>query len=352
VPKSSWSIGPTEKFLHLENRLFAMGHVRLMLGISTLHGIIPISGDLPLDRVVPLPLKEAEYLVLWDYRPSTFAEFQFTHEYIELMVHNYVRPPLPPSLPCTLPLFSALRVLVVERVNPSFLAGHTFHKLEKCRVVKSPDSFLPSPSLFTETEMPVCTRVDIDDPYLLATFKLPQIREVALDFSHPECSMIWEKHIAVNANLSGLNLLYMKKWPLNGDLIPILRSLASLETLIFSSRLGVVPFKAFLPIGVYGTSGLKQTSGEGQKSRLLCPRLQCLRVEGQNPLVKPKLIRILRDIVTLRAECGSPLKHFTFWPQPGRQLELIGRNGDITMENVVQLEEAEEFKMDISLSLE
>jgi hypothetical protein len=59
--------------------------------------------------------------------------------------------------------------------------------------------------------MPVCTRVDIDDPYLLATFKLPQIYELALDFSDPDCSTIWEKHIAVNANLSGLNLLHMRE---------------------------------------------------------------------------------------------------------------------------------------------
>jgi len=349
VPIDSWLIAPTR--MHLRPRYIKEGMAKLMLGILTPRGIIPISGYMSLGRLVPLPFKEAEYLSLWDFPSSTFAEFSFTHDHMEIMIYRYERPPLPPSLPCTLPLFSALRVLVVERVNPSFLAGHTFHKLERCRVVKFRGSYVLSPGLFTETKMPVCTRVDVDDPYLLATFKLPRIREVALDFSHPECSAIWEKHIAVNANLSGLNLLYMKKWLLNGDLIPILRSLASLETLIFSSRLGVVPFKAFLPIGAYGTSGLKQTSGEGQKSWLLCPRLQCLRVEGQNPLVKPKLIQILRYIVTLRAECGSPLKHFTFWPQPGRRLELIGRNGDIA-EKKFLLEEAEEFIMDISLSLE
>jgi len=358
-PKSSWSIGPTRKFLHLKPRLVTKGPVKLMLGISTPLGIIPISRDLPLNGVVPLPFKEAEYLSLCDFRSSPLAEFQFTHEHMELMVYNFVRPPLPPSLPRTLPLFSALRVLVVERVNPSFLAGHTFHKLEKCRVVKSPDSFLPSPSLSTETEMPVCTRVDINDPYLLATFKLPRVHEVALDLSHPEWSTIWEKHIAVNANLSGLNLLRMRGWPLNGDLIPILRSLQLLETLIISAQLGVVSFRAFLPIDANGTSGLNRTSSEGQRLDLLCPRLQSLQIEGQNPSAEPELIPILKDIVTLRAECGSPLREFTFSefgesevgfePEPGSQFELIGKNGSFTMEKIVLPEEANEFQLDMSL---
>ena len=42
--------------------------MKLMLGSLTPHGIIPISGYLPLDSVVPLPFKEAEYLALWDFR--------------------------------------------------------------------------------------------------------------------------------------------------------------------------------------------------------------------------------------------------------------------------------------------
>jgi len=360
APKSSWSFGPTSKFLHLKPRCFAKGHARLMLGISTPHGMIPISGELLLDSVGPLPFKEAEYLALCNFRSSPLAEIQFTHERMELMVYNHVRPPLPPSLPHTLPLFSALRALVLEGVNPSFLAGHTFHKLEKCRVVKSSESLLPSPGLFIETEMPVCTRVDIGDPYLLATFKLPQIHEVSLDFSHPECSTIWEKHIAVNANLSGLNLLHMKKWPLNGDLIPILRSLQLLETLIISSRLDVVSFRAFLPIDANGTSGLKRTSSEGQKLDLLCPRLQSLQIEGRYLSVGPELIPILKDIVTLRAECGSALKQFAFSElgrykfgflliDPGSQLELIGKNGGFMMEKLVLSKGVKKFKLDMSL---
>jgi len=352
APKSSWSIGPTRKFMHLD-RFPTDDRVRLMLGISTPHGIIPISGYLPLDSVVPLPFKEAEYLGLglWNPPSSIFAGFQFTHEHMEVMVYNHVRPPLPPSLPRTLPLFSALRVLVVEEVNTSFLAGHTFHKLERCRVVKPSVSFLPSPSLFTETQMPVCTRVDIDDPYLLATFELPQIHELAMGFSHLGCSTIWEKHIAVNANLSELNLLHMKNWALfNENLIPTLRLLPSLETLIISFQLGVVSFRAFLPIDANGTSGLKRTSSKGQRLDILCPRLQSLQIEGQDPSAEPELIPILKDIVTLRAECGSPLKGFTFsefWPGPGRRFELIGRNGSFTMEKIVLPQGPKYFELDI-----
>ena len=141
--------------------------------------------------------------------------------------------------------------------------------------------------------------VDIDNPYLLATFRLPLIYELALNFSHPDCSIIWEKRIAVNANLSGLNLLHMKEWPFNGDMIPILRLLPLLETLIVSpqqrtvsSRFpidkietsGLISGLARTPmipyIGGTAISGLNQTSGEGQKLALLCPRLQRLQIES------------------------------------------------------------------------
>ena len=97
--------------------------------------------------------------------------------------------------------------------------------------------------------------------------------------------MIWEKRIAVNANLSGLTLLHMKEWSFDGDLTPILQSLPLLERLIIRSWRGVVSFRAFLPMDAHGTSGLKQTSGDGQTLALLCPRLHTLEVEGQDPSV-------------------------------------------------------------------
>ena len=98
------------------------------------------------------------------------------------------------------------------------------------------------------------------------------------------------------------------------------------------------------------TSGLKQTSDKGQTSVLLCPRLQSLQIEGQDPSVELELIPLFKDIVTLRAEYGSPLKNFTFFvfkPKPGSRFELIGRNGSFTMEKIVLLAEAEKFKLDI-----
>jgi len=320
----------------------------IILGISVPYGMVPISArEIPWELTsVPLPFKEAEYLQL---RPISFPfsfEFFFVHDHMELVVLD--RPLLPTPLPCAFPLFYALRVLVIEGAKHSFFAGHTFHKLERCRVTKSRKSFGSSPSLVTEAEMPVCTRVDIDDPYILATFKLPQIYELALKFSDPDSSTIWEKRIAVNANLSGLNLLHMKRWPFDGDLIPILRYLPLLETLITSTRLGVVSFRAFLPMEANGTSGLKGTSGEGLTLALLCPRLKYIWIEGQDPSVEPELIPILKDIVTLRAMYGSPLKKFTFfdfWPKPGSKTELIGRDQSFTMGACV-LEE-EEFELDI-----
>ena len=327
--KSSWSIDkPVKNSQDLESE-------DLMLGILVPHGIVPISTAFPPNGVVALPLKEAEYLHLRHFHFPSSVEFLFTHDNMELVVYDYDRALLPTSLPCALPLFYALRVLVMEGVNHSFLAGHTFHKLEKCRVVKSHNSFGASPSLFTETEMPVCTRVDIDDPYLLATFRLPQIYELALTFSHPNSSIIWEKHIMMNANLSGLNLLHMKGWPFDGDLIPILRSLPLLETLIISSRRGVVSFRPFLPMDANETSGLEETSGEGQMLVLLCPRLRSLQIEWNALSMQPELIPILNDVVTLRSECGSPLKSFTFSKfscKPRSKLQLIGSGGRFTME--------------------
>jgi len=323
-----------------------LGRADLILGIETPHGTIPVSVPLIPYHTIPLPFKKPDYLRL---RRFSSLEFRFTHDHMELMtVRDYDRPRKPTSLPCALPLFSALRVLVMEYANPSFLAGHTFHKLERCRVVKLPNAFSDFPSPFTETEMPVCIRIDVDNPYLLATFQLPQIHELAVDCSDPKFSMIWERFIAANANLSGLTLLHMKEWSFDGDLIPILKSLTWLETLIISSWRGVVSFRAFLPMEVYGTSGLRQTSGDRQTLALLCPRLHSLQIEGRDPSVEPGL-PTLREVVTLRAEYGSPLKHFTFsmfWLKPRTRYEVIGMNASLTMEKVA-LPDAEGFELDI-----
>ena len=316
----------------------------LSLGLSTPHDIILLSTTIPRNRLVPLPFREADYLRLCGFDLRSSFEFLLTRDHLAVMVYDNDRPPLPNLHTCALPLFNTLRILVVKSTNPSFLTSHTFHKLERCRVVDTRYSLDASPSLFTETWMPVCTRVDVDDPYLLATFKLPRIYELALDFSYPDCNTIWEKHIAVNANLSGLCLLHMKKCPLDGDLIPILRTLPSLETLIISSRLSVFSFRALLPMDTNGISGLKHASGEVHSLALLCPRLQSLQIEWKVPSIQSELVSILKDVVTLRAECGSPLKNFTFHNlcKPGGMFELIERDGSFTMENIALDEEADE----------
>ena len=204
-------------------------------------------------------------------------------------------------------------------------------------------------SKLTEIGMPACTKVDIDDPWVLGAFKLPQIHELALDFSHTDAFMIWQEHIAVNANLSGLNLLHMKYWPFGEDLIPILRSLPLLETLIITAWDGSHCFTAFLPMDADEASGLKQTSAEGNTLAVLCPRLQHLQIYSNPLYVLPDLVPTFKDIVNLRAERGSPLKVFTFFEfhyNPRRMLALIGRDGSFAMEKSV-LAKAEKFQLDI-----
>ena len=341
---SHWTIGkPVRKILNLRKGV-------LTLGISTLHGIVTMSRLLPKGGVASLPFKKPESLHLL-VGHSTCLEFLFIRDHVELTVHNYHRLSPPSSLPCPLPLFYALKVLVIKCDNPSFLAGHTFHKLERCRLLKvrwSEDR--PSHRMLTETGMPVCTRVDVDDPWVLAAFKLPQIHELALDFSDSSCSVIWERHIAVNANLSGLSLLHMKWWRQNRDLAPILRWLPLLETLIITALEGVDLFRAFLPMDANATSGLKQTSGEGKMLAVLCPRLQHLQIEREDIWVQPPLVLYAKIIISQRAVCGSPLKVFScaqFSPKPGRKFELIGRDGSFAMEESPLTEGDRRFKLDI-----
>ena len=344
LEESYWTIGkPVRKVQALENG-------DLILGISTPHAIIPMSTLLPERGLVPLPFKEAELLHLFA-GDSRSLEFLFIRDHMELMVYGYSRLPPPSSISCALPLFHTLRVLVLKCDNPSFLAGHTFHKLERCRLLgEGRLKHSPCERMLTETRMPVCTRVDIEDPEVLAAFKLPQIRELALDFSDANRRAIWEKDIAVNANLSALSLLHMKNWPYDGDLATILRYVPLLETLIITTWANVDLLKAFLPMGANGTSGLKQTSGGGKTLALLCPRLRHLHMEDEYIRVHGDPITFSKDIITLRAECGSPLKVFTFsefYAKPGRRFELIGKDGSATMEMIVLTDEAEKFKLDI-----
>ena len=92
-----------------------------------------------------------------------------------------------------------------------------------------------------------------------------------------------------------------------------------------------------------GTSELKWTSSDGKTLAILCPRL---RMENRCAWVRPDWIRFATDIVTLRAECGSPLKVFTlfeFWRKPRRKFELIGRDRSFTMKESVLADGDEKF---------
>ena len=327
--KSSWSVGTPERKLR-------NGHLGVTVGILCPHGMIPMFTWFPESGVLPLPFKGVDYLYLND-APHPI-DFHFTLDHMELSIGGSDQPILQTSIPCNLPLFCALRVLVVMDVNPSFLTGHTFHRLERCRVMGSSRlDYIPSQKPFTE--MPVCTRMDISDPALLATFKLPQICELGLDFTVSECGMIWQTQILVNSNLSGLKLLHMRAGHIGRDLVQILQPLPLLETLIISSHVDVDTFMA-----------MNQLSWEGQKLAIVCPLLQRLQVEDTDPSVTPELTLILEDVVTLRNICGSPLKSFTFYifsPKPGRKFELIGMEGGFTMEETILAEDADRFELDM-----
>jgi len=239
------------------------------------------------------------------------------------------------------PIFHTLKILVVWRSQSSPLASQTFHTLERYKEYGACD--MDKPRQDRLTEMPLCTRL-VTSLSRLATLKLPQVRELILfvgDEEEPD--YLWEKHVAVNARLSGLKLLFLSRcWGANSsfnDIPKILGSLPALETLVLDSVHLVNPyvtfFEAFLPMNAQGTSEL---IWEGQIPEVLCPRLESLQIEGIGPTVQPELVPALRNIVTLRAIIGSPLKSFTFYdwhPYPHKKWELIGTDGSFVMEEVV-----------------
>ena len=173
-----------------------------------------------------VPFKEVEYLVA---RHELSIECLLTlHHLVEQRVGGDEI--LPSEPPLNLPLFRTLRVLEAQNIRHSFLAGQTFHKLERCRMSLHGEG--PDLSMDQVTHMPVCTRLDVEDLTLLATLKLPRICELSVSFHHPEFNMIWEKHIAVKANLSGLEHLHVHGWYEQADLIHALRSLPVLTSLV------------------------------------------------------------------------------------------------------------------------
>ena len=91
-------------------------------------------------------------------------------------------------------------------------------------------------------------------------------------------------------------------------------------------------------------------------SGVVCPRLESLNTEGIDLARQAELMPILKNIVTLRAAIGSPLKSFTMYfdgcapdgsysfGKPPRKWQLIGRDNGFTVEEVVP---AERFRLDI-----
>ena len=333
---------------------------RTFIGVSSPHGIVPLSRDGVGDDYGPLiwlgypPFpRESEYISTRDSNAYFFDDFISFHSLKEVRLYNgkmMIRPNA--ELSPNAPLFHTLTVLDVSTTPSSFLAGYTFHKLERYREQSNKCEDYSVPDLLTE--MPVCTRLVVPLTRL-ATLKLPQICElgVFLDIKHQEPNYIWEQHIAVNANLSGLKLLhlfYRENMRFSLDVVKILGSLPALETLVIHRIYLDYPyvdfFKAFIPMNAQGTSGLNQSSWEGQASGVLCPRLESLQIE--DILLtdkKSELMAVLKDTVSLRAINGFPLKSFTFlsW-HLNKKWELIGRDRSFIMEEVVP---ARAFQLDI-----
>jgi len=329
---------------------------RTFIGVSNPHGIVPLSRPSVFGRprtgleYPPLP-SESKYIATQEDLELPIDYFFSFHSLKEVRMRalNLGMRSNTQSSPDA-PLFHTLKVLTVCASRLSPLASQTFHKLERYQEEFAFD--VDEPRQDRLTEMPVCTRL-VTSLSRLATLKLPQVCELEVIVNHEEKpDYLWEKYVAVNAQLSGLKLLSLST-TVNGtsyfnDTPKILGSLPALETLVLHYRHLVYPyvtfFEAFIPMNAQGTS---EPIWEGQIPKVLCPRLESLQIEGVRPTVQPELMPMLKDIVTLRALIGCPLKSFTFYlwhPYKPQKWELIGRDGSFTMEEVVP---AQEFQLDI-----
>ena len=312
-----------------------------VIGISSPHGIIPLLLNWDV-TVMEVPFKEVEYLVA-RYRVSIECLLTL-HHLVELRVgsEDGILPYEPPP---NLPLFHTIRVLEAENIHHSFLAGQTFHKLDRCRM----SLYGEGPDLSTDqvTQMPVCTRLDIADLTLLATLKLPQICELGVSFDHLYSNTIWARHIAVNANLLGLELLHVYGWYQQADLIQALQCLPVLKSLILAhgSDLDVAFFGEFVPMYPNVAARLMRSHDEGRVSSLIiCPMLRSLLIEGCDPTERADLIPVLKQVVVLRAK----LKPFTLTAiDSGKKFELIGSQGGLVTEMDTLDENFKPFRLDI-----
>ena len=329
-----WTVGrPIERMLQ-----GAPYSGEFILGISSPRGIIPLD---MIDVFPSVPFKEAEYLVAG--HQLSIDHLLTLHHLVELRI-KADQDALPTVPPPKLPLFDSLKVLEANNLHPWFLAGQTFHRLEKCRISLCGERHGLGEGQVIR--MPVCERVDVDDLNLLAILKLPRIRELRASFHHPEFDMIWEKHIAVNANLSGLELLHVDGWNQQAELIEALGFLPVLKSLILENRsdLDAGFFQEFVPKHL-----LMQPHNEHQIS-ILCPTLRTLLIQGFDLTKKRELVPVFKEVVILRAVCGSPLTTFTllnFSFAPGSKIELIGGHGGFVVEKVVLGENDKPFRLEI-----
>jgi len=344
-----------EWIVHKPNKSFDVkpGIGETFIGVSSPHGIVPLSTSSVVSSGASFTEldnpRESEYISTDDELELPIDYFFSFHSLTEVRMYGLTldMQPNTQSSPDT-PIFHMLKVLVVwSQLSP--WASQTFHRLERYHESSACDEDKPRQDRLTE--MPLCTRL-ATSLSRLATLKLPQVCELEVFFNNEEePDYLWEKHVAVNVRLSGLKLLFLsRRWCADSsfnDIPKILGSLPALETLVLNGVHLVDPyatfFEAFLPMIAQDTSEL---IWEGQMPEVLCPRLESLQIERIGPTREPELMPVLKNIVTLRAIFGSPLKSFTFydWPFLGEKWELIGTDGSFVMAEVVP---ARRFELDI-----
>ena len=323
----------------------------LVVGISSPYGIIPLimfeEDDSTDDPLMEVPFKEVEYLVA--HRQLSINCLLTLHHLVELRVRGQ-KDILPSEPPPNLPLFHTLRVFEAEEIRGSYVTGQVFYKLEKCRMRMILYGQGPMLSENQVTQMPVCTRLDVDDLTLLAALKLPRICELGVSIGHQEFNMIWEKHIAVNVNLSGLELLHVHGWYQQVDLVQALRCLPVLKSLILTncSDLGAAFFGELLSMHPDENALPIHSHDEGQISPILCPMLSSILTEDWDPTEQVELIPVLKQVVTLRSTCCFPSKQFTLSAITYRgKFRLIGSQGSLETEMDSMDEYAEAFSLEI-----
>ena len=349
-----WEVrGLVEKFdIKLENEDEAW------IGFSSPRGIIYLSTPSLYDFGYLQHFRELEYIVFHGNRDIHIDCFLPFHSLKELRIPSVGLWPDTP-LSTNLPFFHTLKVLHVRYIDYSILAGRTFHKLERYKEDYDAFTIDAGPLI----ELPVCNRLLVGLTKL-ASLNLPQILELGLLISgkvpnRDNAGSVWEKHVAVNSNLSGLKCLHFYDPYCEDieytDLIQILRSVPALEILIIDNRYiknrYMDFFEAFVPVRAQEISGLHQSSEEGHRLGVLCPKLESLQIQEIHLTERPELMPVLKDIVTLRTTIGYPLKSFTFYiclyvaeKKSEQKWELIGKDGKFTMGEVIP---AQEFDLDI-----